>query len=55
MTPMPKEKLVIRNIKLTDDENKRLKQDAYGHLMNVSEYLRWLIKRERDEKNVPQD
>ena len=45
--PMPNEKLVIRNVKLTDDENKRLKKDAYAHEMNVSEYLRWLIKRER--------
>lgn len=45
--PMPNEKLVIRTVKLTDDENKQLKKDAYAHLMNVSEYLRWLIERER--------
>lgn len=45
--PMSNEKLVIRTVKLTDDENKQLKKDAYAHLMNVSEYLRWLIQRER--------
>ena len=47
MKPMSNEKLVIRTVKLTDDENKQLKKDAYAHLMNVSEYLRWLIERER--------
>ena len=47
MKPMSNEKLVIRTVKLTDDENKQLKKDAYAHLMNVSEYLRWLIQRER--------
>jgi hypothetical protein len=45
--PMPNEKLVLCNVKLTEDEKKQLKKDAYAHLMNVSEYLRWLIERER--------
>lgn len=47
MKPMPNEKLVLCNVKLTEDEKKQLKKDAYAHLMNVSEYLRWLIERER--------
>lgn len=51
MKPMSNEKLVIRTVKLTDDENKQLKKDAYAHLMNVSEYLRWLIQREREKSN----
>lgn len=49
--PMSNRKLVIRTVKLTDDENKQLKKDAYAHLMNVSEYLRWLIERERAKSN----
>ena len=40
---------VLRNFKLTEDENKRLKEDAYAHKMNVSEYIRWLIEREREK------
>lgn len=48
---MSKENLVQRKIYLSDDENKQLKKDAYAHLMNVSEYLRWLIQRERAKSN----
>lgn len=44
---MSRENLVQRKIYLSEDENKQLKKDAYAHLMNVSEYLRWLIERER--------
>lgn len=40
---------VLRNIKLTEDENKQLKTDAYAHGMNVSEYVRWLIAKEREK------
>ena len=43
------EKKVLRNIKLTDEENQQLKSDAYAHGMNVSEYIRWLIEKERNE------
>lgn len=50
---MPNEKLVPRNIKLTESENKQLKKDAYAHEMNVSEYLRWLIERERANIKKP--
>ena len=46
---------VLRNIKLTEDENKQLKLDAYAHGMNVSEYLRWLIERERKNTNEQTD
>lgn len=45
--PMSNEKLVLRNIKLTEDENEQLRNDAYEHKMNVSAYLRWLVERER--------
>ena len=49
-------KKVLRNIKLTEDENKQLKLDAYAHGRNVSEYLRWLIERERvSEKAVSKE
>lgn len=44
---MSRENLVQRKIYLPEDENKQLKKDAYAHEMNVSEYLRWLIERER--------
>ena len=42
---------VLRNVKLTEDENKQLKLDAYAHGMNVSEYIRWLIEKEREAQN----
>lgn len=48
MKPMPYEQQVLRNIKLTEDANKQLKADAYAHGMNVSEYVRWLIEKERE-------
>lgn len=51
MKPMPYEQKVLRNIKLTEDENKQLKLDAYAHGMNVSEYIRWLVEKERREHN----
>lgn len=33
------------------NENKQLKADAYAHGMNVSEYIRWLVEKERAEAN----
>lgn len=45
---MPIKEKVLRNIKLTEDENAQLKADAYAHGMNVSEYVRWLIGKERE-------
>lgn len=47
---MTLEKKVLRNVKLTEDENQQLKHDAYAHGMNVSEYIRWLVEKERTEK-----
>lgn len=44
---MPNEKRILCNVKLTEDERNQLRKDAYAHFMNVSEYLRWLIERER--------
>lgn len=52
MKPMSKEKLVLCTLKLTEDEKKRLKKDAYAHEMNVSDYLRDLIRRERASMKV---
>lgn len=52
MKSMPYEQKVLRNIKLTEDENKQLKLDAYAHGMNVSEYIRWLVERERETQNA---
>ena len=46
-------KKVLRNIKLTEDENKQLKLDAYSHGMNVSEYIRWLVENERVKHKKP--
>lgn len=40
---------VLRGIKLTPDENAQLKRDAHKHEMNVSEYIRYLIEKERHE------
>ena len=52
---MPYEQKVIRNIKLTEEENEQLKADAYAHGMNVSEYVRWLIEKEREnERHSPE-
>ena len=37
------------NFKLKDGEREKLKNDAYAHRMNISEYLRWLIDKQRKE------
>ena len=50
---MSRENLVQRKIYLSEDENKQLKKDAYAHEINVSEYLRWLIDRERVRRMKP--
>lgn len=36
-------------VKSTDEEKAQLKKDAYRHEMNISEYLRWLIEKQRKE------
>ena len=46
------------NFKVKEGEREKLKFDAHAHRMNISEYLRFLIEKERqdmrkeDEKNV---
>ena len=45
---MQKARIVQRKFYLTEDENKRLKADAYRHGMNVTEYLKALIEQERE-------
>ncbi len=51
MTAMPVTEKVLRNIRLTEDENKQLVADAHAHGMNVSEYIRYLIEKEREGQN----
>lgn len=43
-----KSKLFWINIRTTEKERDQLRKDAYRHEMNVSEYIRWLIERERE-------
>lgn len=33
----------------TQAEHEKLKNDAHAHKMNISEYLRWLIDKQRKE------
>lgn len=35
------------NFKVKEGERERIKNDAYAHRMNISEYIRWLIEKER--------
>ena len=32
-------------------EREKLKNDAYAHRMNISEYLRFLVEKERERMN----
>ena len=34
----------------TKEEFEQLKNDAYEHKMNISDYLRYLVAKEREEK-----
>lgn len=38
---------VIQGVKLTLEEKAQLKREAHQHEMNVSEYIRYLIEKER--------
>lgn len=49
---MSLEEKVVRNFKLTPSENIQLKKDAYAHGMNVSEYIRYLIEKERQKESA---
>ncbi len=35
------------NFKVQEGERERIKKDAHRHEMNISEYIRWLIEKER--------
>ena len=35
------------NFKVKEGERERIKNDAHAHRMNISEYIRWLIEKER--------
>ena len=37
------------NFKVKEGEREKLKNDAYAHRMNISEYLRFLIEKERQD------
>ena len=37
------------NFKVKEGEREKLKNDAHAHRMNISEYLRFLIERERQD------
>ena len=39
-----------QNFKITERERQQLKQDAHEHNMNISEYIRYLVAKERKEK-----
>ena len=51
-TVMNKEGITMPMIpfRVTPHERDQLKHDAHQHDMNVSEYIRWLIQKERDAK-----
>lgn len=40
-----------QNFKITEAERQQLKQDAHRHEMNISEYLRFLVEKERERMN----
>lgn len=40
-------KKIIVNIKMEKSEKELAKKDAHKHEMNLSEYIRWLIEKER--------
>ena len=39
------------NFKVKDGERENLKNDAHAHRMNISEYLRFLVEKERERMN----
>ena len=38
-----------QNFKITEQERQQLKEDAHAHRMNISEYLRFLIEKDRQD------
>lgn len=41
--------LVSMQIKVEPEEREQIRHDAHQHDMNVSEYVRWLIEKERNK------
>lgn len=41
-------KVIWVNVRSTEEERDQLRKDAHRHEMNVSEYIRWLVARERE-------
>jgi hypothetical protein len=39
----------------TKEEFEQLKNDAYEHKMNISDYLRYLVAKEREEREIQKD
>jgi hypothetical protein len=39
------------NFKVKEGEREKLKNDAHSHRMNISEYLRFLVEKERERMN----
>lgn len=39
------------NFKVKEGEREKLKNDAHAHRMNISEYLRFLVEKERERTN----
>ena len=39
------------NFKVKEGEREMLKNDAHAHRMNISEYLRFLVEKERERMN----
>ena len=37
------------NFKVKEGEREKLKNDAHAHRMNISEYLRFLVEKERQD------
>ena len=45
----PNNLIGMKNFKVKEGEREKLKNDAHAHRMNTSEYLRWLIDKQRKE------
>lgn len=39
------------NFKVKEGEREKLRNDAHAHRMNISEYLRFLVEKERERMN----
>lgn len=44
--------MVWINFRATKEERERLRKDAHGHEMTMTEYVKWLIDKQRNEDIV---